>query len=110
MPKTGNRAANRLVIRFVMAKLKAATDRLRNRIRRMGASKSTRSERTHAVITMVAVDLIATSRTRLLLASGWGCRGRTCRSRYNLINESVETDHHYGSNAVPQEILLTIRD
>jgi hypothetical protein len=31
MPKPGNRPANRLVIRFVTAKLKAATHRLRNR-------------------------------------------------------------------------------
>jgi len=52
MPKPGNRAANRLVMRFVTARLKAATHLLRNLIRRVGASTSTRSERTHAVIGM----------------------------------------------------------
>jgi hypothetical protein len=44
MPKPGNRSANRLVIRFVTAKLKAATQRLRNLIRRKGASRIARSE------------------------------------------------------------------
>jgi hypothetical protein len=39
MPKPGNRAANRLVIQFVMAKLKAATHLLRKRIRRIGTSR-----------------------------------------------------------------------
>jgi len=52
MPKPGNRAANRLVIRFVTAKLKAATHLLRKRIRRMGTSASARSKMTHAVIGM----------------------------------------------------------
>src|ERR1700730_11805118 len=50
MPKPGKRAANRLMIRFVTAKLKAATHLLRKRIRRMGTSTSTRSKMTHAVI------------------------------------------------------------
>jgi hypothetical protein len=50
MPKPGNLPANRLVIRLVTAKLKAAAQRLRNRIRTMGASTSNRSEMTHAVI------------------------------------------------------------
>src|SRR5437588_11592133 len=56
MPKPGNRSANRLVIRFVTAKLKAATQRLRNRIRRMGASRIARSEMM-AVISIVALIL-----------------------------------------------------
>jgi hypothetical protein len=43
---------------------------LRKRIRRMGASTSTRSEMTHAVITMLDVDSIAASTTPLLLVSG----------------------------------------
>jgi len=51
MPKPGNRAANRLVIRLVTAKLKAATQRLRNRIRRIGASRIARSEMTAVMIT-----------------------------------------------------------
>src|SRR4029077_5056296 len=50
MPKPGNRAANRLVMRFVTAKLKAATQRLRSRIRRMGASRITRRETYAAMI------------------------------------------------------------
>src|ERR1039458_56503 len=52
MPKPGNRAANRLVIRFVKARLKAATHLLRNRIRMMGASRIARSGMTDAAITM----------------------------------------------------------
>jgi aminoglycoside 6'-N-acetyltransferase I len=52
MPKPGNRAANRLVIRFVTAKLNAATQRLRNRIKRMGASSIARIETTAVVIGM----------------------------------------------------------
>jgi hypothetical protein len=55
MPKPGNRAANRPVIRFVTTELKAATHRLRYRIKRMGASKSARSERADAAMTMVSV-------------------------------------------------------
>jgi hypothetical protein len=55
MPNPGIRAANRLVIRLVTAKLKAATHSLRNRIRRMGASKSTRSDMTNAAMTMAWV-------------------------------------------------------
>ena len=50
MAKLGNRAANRLVIRFVTAKLKAGTHRLRNRIRGMGASRVAISDITHVVI------------------------------------------------------------
>jgi hypothetical protein len=50
MPKPGNRAANRLVIRFVTARLKAAIQRLRNRIRRIGASRIIRSKMTDAAI------------------------------------------------------------
>ena len=50
MPKPGNREENRLVIRLVIANLKAATHLLRNRIRRMGASTSTRSKMAHALI------------------------------------------------------------
>jgi quinol monooxygenase YgiN len=52
MPKPGKRSAKRLVIRFVTAKLKAATHRLRNRIRRMGASSIARIEMTVVVIGM----------------------------------------------------------
>src|ERR1700737_3930303 len=77
MPKPGNREANRLVIRFVTARLKAATHLLRKRIRRIGASRITRSAMTDAVITMLAVDLTAASRARLWLLSGWGCPGST---------------------------------
>ena len=51
MPKLGNRAANRLVIRFVTAKLKAATQRLQNRIKKTGASRSASRETTDAAIT-----------------------------------------------------------
>jgi hypothetical protein len=52
MPKPGNRAANRLVIRFVTAKLKAATHRLRKRISRMGASRIARSNVITAITTL----------------------------------------------------------
>src|SRR5438876_12444891 len=52
MPKPGNRSANRLVIRFVTARLKAASQRLRKRIRRMGVSRIARSRLTAAVIGM----------------------------------------------------------
>src|ERR1700682_4741884 len=52
IPKPGNRAANWLVIRFVMARLNAATHLLRNRIRRIGASRNTRNEMTNAAISM----------------------------------------------------------
>src|SRR5260370_30317609 len=52
IPKPGSRAANRLVIRFVTARLKAATQRLRNRIRRIGASKIARSKMTAVMIGM----------------------------------------------------------
>jgi hypothetical protein len=38
------------VIRFVTAKFKVATHRLRNRIRRMGASRVARSDMTHVTI------------------------------------------------------------
>jgi hypothetical protein len=34
--------------------------------------------------------------------------GSASLSRYSLIDESIETHNHYGSNAVPQEIPLTI--
>jgi hypothetical protein len=50
MPKPGRRSVKRLVIRFVTAKLKAATHLLRNRIRRMGASRTARSDMTHVAI------------------------------------------------------------
>src|ERR1700686_3047319 len=50
MPKPGNLLANRLVIRFVMARLNAATHLLRNRIRRIGASRIARSDMTHVAI------------------------------------------------------------
>ena len=52
MPKPGNRAAKRLVIRFVTAKLKAATHGLRNRIRRMGTSRIARGKMMPVVISM----------------------------------------------------------
>jgi hypothetical protein len=57
MPKPGNLAANWLVIRFVTAKLKAATQRLRNRIRRMGASRIARSEMTTAITLISPIAL-----------------------------------------------------
>ena len=65
----------------VTAKLKAATQRLRNRISRMGASRIARSEMTDAVMTMVAVEATATSRTPLWLASGLEFRGRRLSRR-----------------------------
>jgi len=65
IPNPDNRAANRLVIRFVMAKLKAATHRLRKRIRRMGASRLARSEMIHAVITMAWVGQASGGNPRL---------------------------------------------
>jgi hypothetical protein len=46
MPKPGAR----LVFRFVIAKLKAATHLLLNWIRRIGANRIARREMTHAVI------------------------------------------------------------
>ena len=52
MPKPGNRPANRLVIRFVTAKLKAATHLLRNRMSRMGASRNAKSRTTAVMIGM----------------------------------------------------------
>jgi hypothetical protein len=52
MPKPGNWPANLLVMRFVTAKLKAATHLLRNRIRRMGASRIARIEMTAVMIGM----------------------------------------------------------
>jgi hypothetical protein len=54
MPKPGKRSAKGLVIRFVTAKLKAATQRLWNLIRRMGASKIARSKMTAVMITKLA--------------------------------------------------------
>jgi hypothetical protein len=60
MPKPGNRAANRVVIRFVIAKLKAATQRLRNRIRRMGPARIARSKMTAVVLGMSNYLLLAT--------------------------------------------------
>jgi hypothetical protein len=51
----GSQPAKRLVIRFVTAKLKAATHRLRNRIRRMGASRIAISEMTAVVISMTDI-------------------------------------------------------
>ena len=50
MPKPGNRAANRLVMRFVTAKLKPATHLVRNLIRRTGASRIARSNMTAVMI------------------------------------------------------------
>jgi hypothetical protein len=41
-------------MRFVTAKLNAATHRLRNRIRRMGASRIARSKMTAVMITKLA--------------------------------------------------------
>jgi hypothetical protein len=52
MAKPGNRGENRRVIRFVTAKLKPATQRLRNRIRRIGARRIASNEMIHAVIGM----------------------------------------------------------
>src|SRR5712692_10317398 len=52
IPKPGSRAANRLVIRFVTARLKAATQRLRNRIRRIRATRIAKSKMTAVVIGM----------------------------------------------------------
>jgi hypothetical protein len=51
---SNSRAANLLVMRFVTAKLNAATHRLRNRIRRMGASRIARSKMTAVMITKLA--------------------------------------------------------
>ena len=51
---SNRRAANLLVMRFVTAKLNAATHRLRNRIRRMGASRIARSKMTAVIITKLA--------------------------------------------------------
>jgi hypothetical protein len=57
------------VIRFVTAKLKAATHLLRKRIRRMGASRIAKMEMTDAVITSVAVDHVV-----LCVLYGWKLR------------------------------------
>jgi hypothetical protein len=54
MPKPGKRSTKRLVIRFVTAKLKAAAQRLRNLIRRMGASRIARSKMIDAAVTMIS--------------------------------------------------------
>src|SRR5580658_2002493 len=58
MPKPGNRAANRLVIRFVTARLKAATQRLRNRIRRTGATRIARSKMNAMAIVVLLLTII----------------------------------------------------
>jgi hypothetical protein len=64
-------AANRLVIRFVMTKLKPATHLLRNRFRRMGARRIARNEMTDAAMTIVAIDLLQLRVLRLgLLEDG----------------------------------------
>jgi hypothetical protein len=52
MPKPGSRLANRPVIRFRIVRLKAATHLLRNRIRRIGASRISRSAMTNAANVM----------------------------------------------------------
>src|ERR1017187_6225523 len=108
MPKPGNRAANRLVKRFVTARLKAATHLLQNLIRRMGVSRIARSEITHAVITTVAVDLIAVSRTPLWLLSGWGCRGRRL-SRLQAYTTTADTrsSDFAGANAIRAMPIMT---
>ncbi len=59
------RSANRLVIRFVAAKVKAATQRLRNRIRRMGASRIARNKMMPVVITIDAAYLYCSFRALL---------------------------------------------
>src|ERR1700735_4942329 len=76
MPKPGNRAANRLVIRFVTARLKAAAHRLRNRISRIGASRIARSRTTARVIGMAAIDPIPSSRPRPAFLYNGDVRGR----------------------------------
>jgi hypothetical protein len=54
--EAGQSGANRLVIRFVTARLKAATQRLRNRTRRRDASRIARHEN-NAMIAIVALIL-----------------------------------------------------
>ena len=52
MPNPGSHAAKRLVIRFVTARLNAATHRFRNRIRRGPAATNTRTMPTHMAMFM----------------------------------------------------------
>jgi hypothetical protein len=83
MPKPGSREANRLVIRFVMAKLKAATHLLRNRIRRIGTSRIARSELINAAMTM-----------------GWAGQDSRCNVRDVRKLTSTRTGTPYGCEKV----------
>jgi len=74
--RSGGESTRDPVRNFVTAKLKAATHVLRNRIKRMGASTSTKKRDDRYANLMVAATLIADSRTPLCLACRLGCRGR----------------------------------
>jgi hypothetical protein len=55
MPKPGSRSPNQRVIRFVIARLKAATHLLRNRIRRIGVSRIARSASADVAIAVAVI-------------------------------------------------------
>jgi hypothetical protein len=99
MPKWGNRAASRLVIQFVITRLKAATQRLRNRMRRIGASKSATSEITNTTIFMALLpssqslvhsSLPVDNSTALLKGAGYLNPARTLNHcRFGALGKSV---------------------
>jgi hypothetical protein len=74
MPKPGNRAANQLMIRFAIARLKAAIHLLRNRITKIPASSSARIELIDMAITMFKPVVMFSNPTSAPAFDSWKTR------------------------------------
>src|ERR1700674_5554860 len=101
MPKPGKRTANRLVIRFVTAKVKAATRLLRKRIRRMGTSTSPRNSMTHAVIRISNCLYHCRYPLHRLLSRSQRDEGDADDNKYNGADGVLRVRSGYGMPAPP---------